>query len=107
MTLPKWLTDILTTIVLPLAKLVGKNGLVGMFENMREKNINNYITVITVLYRVLNVHIKPLADKTATVWDNEAIEIVLSAIEKSASDHGVVLPDVTIYPAPVPALPNP
>lgn len=105
MTLPKWLTDILTTIVLPLAKLVGKNGLVGMFENMREKNLNNYTTAITVLYRVLSVHIKPLADKTATVWDNEAIEIVLAAIEKSAADHGVVLPDVTIHPAlPAPTI---
>jgi hypothetical protein len=98
MNLPKWLTDVLTTIILPLAKLVGKNGLVEMFKNMKEKNINTYISVLTIGYRALKVHIKPLADTTATNWDNEAIEIVVSAIEKSAQDNDVVLPDVTIHP---------
>lgn len=105
MNLPKWLLDIISLVLLPMAKLIGKNGLVEMFKNMKEKNINTYTTVITVGYRALKVHIKPLADTTTTVWDNEAIEIVCSAIEKSALDNGIVLPDVTIHPLLPPVTP--
>lgn len=99
MNLPKWLTDILTTIVLPFAKLLGKNGLVAMFQNWKEKSPNWYYTFIICGYRALKVHVVPLAEKTPTEWDDESLAIVIGAMEKSAADNNVTLPDVTIHPA--------
>lgn len=105
MKLPAWLLSIIQTMILPLAKLLGKNGLVEVLNNQKEKNPNLYRSIIIVGYRIFKVDLKILADKTPQIWDNDAIDLVASAIEKSAADNGVPLPDVTIIPALPPTPP--
>lgn len=103
MTLPKWLNDLLINILLPMAKLLGKNAVVQLITGLKAKDPNWYNTVIMVGYRFLVVHLKPIADDSATPWDNEAVDLIISAIAKSATDTGTPLPDVTIIPKTLPA----
>lgn len=107
MKLPTWLLNILTTMILPLAKLLGKNGLVEVLNNIKTKDPNWYATLIIVSYRALVVHLKPVADATPAQWDNDTVDVAIAAIKQSAEDNSVSLPDVTIVPKPAAVLDNP
>lgn len=96
--------DILTNMILPIAKLAGKNGLIEVLKNLNTKDPNLYRSIVITGYRWLVVHLKPLADDSTTPWDNEAVDLVIEAIKQSAEDTGTPLPDVTII---APALPAP
>lgn len=105
MTLPKWLTDIVFNILLPIAKSSGKKAVVDWLNNFKVKEPNWYATIVIVGYRMLVVHLKPIADDTKTPYDNEANDVVIDALKESAAANGVSLPDITIIPKP--ALPAP
>lgn len=100
MKLPVWLQNLLIGVLLPLAKTMGKDALVAWANKLKNDDPNTYRTVIIVLYRILVVEIKPIADRTDNDWDNEANDLVISAIQKSATDNSVPLPDVTILALP-------
>lgn len=104
MNLPKWINDLLINIILPFAKIAGKNGIVEVLKNLKAKNENLYRTLIIVGYRALVVELKPLADDTTTPWDNEAVDLVIAALLQSATDNNVPLPDVTIIALPAPTV---
>lgn len=101
MKLPKWLNDIVINILLPFAKIAGKNGLIEVLKNLKEKNPNLYGTIVIAGYRGLVVNVKPLSDDTSTPWDNEAVDLIIAALLQSATDNNLPLPDVTIVPDPV------
>lgn len=105
MTLPKWLNDLIINVILPFAKIAGKNAIVEFLKNFRTKEPNWYNTIIVAGYRVFVVHIKPVSDDTATPYDNEAVDTVIAAIVQSASDNNVPLPDVAIIPKALPPTP--
>lgn len=102
MKLPVWLQNLLIGVLLPLAKTMGKDALVAWANKLKADDPNRYRTYLIVLYRVLVVEIKPIADRSDNDWDNEAVDLVISAIQKSATDNGVILPDVTIHAVALP-----
>lgn len=105
MTLPKWINDLLINIILPFAKIAGKNGLIEVLKNLKAKDPNLYTTIIIAGYRGLVVHLKPLADDTSTPWDNEAVNLVIEALVQSATENSIPLPDVTIVAVLPPVTP--
>lgn len=102
MKLPKWLQDLVINVLLPLAKVAGKQKVVEYLEQLKSSEPNWYATTIIVAYRMLVVHLKPLSDDTSTPYDNEAVDLVIAAIIQSASANNIKLPDVTIIPKPLP-----
>lgn len=102
--IPKWVLDILLTVLIPLAKVRGLKAVVDWMNKEYAKEPNWGGTGIIILYRVLVVNIKPLADRTDNDWDNEAVDIVIAAITESATANGVPLPDVTIKQLPAPVV---
>lgn len=104
MKLPKWILDILVGILLPLAKTMGKKAVVDWGNKEYAKDPNWTGTIIIVLYRFLVVNIKPIADRTDNDWDNEAVDVVIAAIQECAAVNVVSLPDVTIKQLPAPVV---
>lgn len=105
MTLPKWLQDLVINILLPLAKSAGKQKVLEYLEKEKAAQPNWYATTVIVAYRMLVVHLKPLADDTNTPYDNEAVDVVIAALKESAAANNIPLPDVNIVSLPAPPTP--
>ena len=103
MTLPKWLQDLVINVLLPLAKSAGKAKVIEYLAQEKIKQPNWYASTVIVAYRLLVVHLKPVADDTKTPYDNEAVDLVIAALKESAAANNIPLPDVTIVPALPPA----
>lgn len=86
--------EILVNTLLPVIQAMASEQLVGLLNKYAENDKENYSKSVTSLYVVMDGHLEDLAKKSKGKIDDTLIQALKSAIEESADQNGVDLPDL-------------
>lgn len=84
-------TDLLVAALAPAIETIATEKLLELFVKLKEHDADGYAATLKSLH-IGVVQLQKLTDGTKTKIDDAVVDALLSAIETSAEENGVILP---------------
>lgn len=92
--MPSKFAELMASIFLPIFTQLGKEELKKVLTQLHKDDPTGHSAVLTSLYGPIDVYLEGLVKKSTTKFDDPIVIALKEAIEESALEFGVTLPQL-------------